>query len=58
MAGDAAPGDDLPKPPPPSKKNRTEPKLVLVSFSGEPSGPKSHVSLEKPGLVILMIAYQ
>jgi hypothetical protein len=58
MARDAAPGDDLPKPPPPSKKKRTEPELVLVSSSSEPSGPKSHVSLEKPGLVIPMIAYQ
>jgi hypothetical protein len=58
MAGDAALGDDLPKPPPPPKKKRTEPELVLVSSSSEPSGPTRHVSLEKPGLVILMIAYQ
>jgi hypothetical protein len=58
MAGDAAPGDDLLKPPPPSKKKKTKPKLVLVSYSGEPSGTKSHVSLEKPGLAIPMIAYQ
>jgi hypothetical protein len=58
MAGDAAPGDDLPKPPPPPKKKRTEPELVLVSSSGEPSSPTSHVSLEKPRLVILKIAYQ
>jgi hypothetical protein len=43
-AGDAALGDDLPKPPPPSRKKRIEPELVLVSSSGEPSGPKSHVS--------------
>jgi hypothetical protein len=57
MAGDAAPGDDLLNLPPPSKKKRTEPELVLVSSSGEPSSPKSHVSLEKPGLVIPMIAY-
>jgi hypothetical protein len=40
------------------KKKRTEPELVLVSSSGEPSGPTSHVSFEKPGLVIPMIAYQ
>jgi hypothetical protein len=58
MAGDAAPGDDLLKLPPLPKKKRTKPKLVLVSSSGEPSGPTSHVSLEKPGLVISMIAYQ
>jgi hypothetical protein len=43
-AEDAAPGDDLPKPPPPPRKKRTKPELVLVSSSGEPSGPKSHVS--------------
>jgi hypothetical protein len=58
MAGDAVPEDDLPKQPPPQKKKRTEPERVLVSSSGEPFGPTSHVSLEKPGLVILMIAYQ
>jgi hypothetical protein len=43
-AGDAAPGDDLPKPSPSPRKKRIEPELVLVSSSGEPSGPKSHVS--------------
>jgi hypothetical protein len=42
--GDAVPGDDLPKPPPPLRKKIIEPKLVLVSSSGEPTGPKSHVS--------------
>jgi hypothetical protein len=42
VAGDAAP-EDLPKPSPPPKK-MIEPKLVLVSSSGEPSGPKRHVS--------------
>jgi hypothetical protein len=43
-AGDAAPEVDLPKPPPPPKKKMIEPELILVSSSGEPSGPKSHVS--------------
>jgi hypothetical protein len=43
-AGGAAPGDDLPNPPPPPRKKMIEPELVLVSSSGEPSGPKSHVS--------------
>jgi hypothetical protein len=44
MYQDAAPGDDLPKPPPPPRKKMIEPELVLVSSSGEPSSPKSHVS--------------
>jgi hypothetical protein len=44
IAGDAAPEDDLPKPPSPSGKKMTEPEFVLVSSSGEPSGSKSHVS--------------
>jgi hypothetical protein len=44
-AGDAAPGD-LPKSSPPPKKKTIEPELVLVSSSGEPSGPKRHVSLK------------
>jgi hypothetical protein len=44
-AGDAALGD-LPKSSPPPKKNMVEPELVLVSSSGEPSGPKCHVSLQ------------
>jgi hypothetical protein len=35
---------DLPKPPPPPKKKMIEPELVLVSSSGEPFGPKSHVN--------------
>jgi hypothetical protein len=35
-AGDAALGDDLPKPPSPPKKKNIEPELVLVSSSGEP----------------------
>jgi hypothetical protein len=43
-AGDAVPGDDLPKPLPPLRKKKIEPELVLVSSSGEPFGPKSHVS--------------
>jgi hypothetical protein len=43
-AGDAVPGDDLSKPSPPPKKKMIEPELILVSSSGEPSGPKSHVS--------------
>jgi hypothetical protein len=38
--------EDLPKSSPPPKKNTAEPKLVLVSSSGEPSGPKRHVSLK------------
>jgi hypothetical protein len=42
-AGDAALGDLL-KPSPPPKKKMIEPKLVLVSSFGEPSGPKCHVS--------------
>jgi hypothetical protein len=42
-AGDAAPGD-LPKPSPPLKKKIIEPEFVLVSSSGEPFGPKRHVS--------------
>jgi hypothetical protein len=41
--GDAA-LEDLPKSSPPLKKNTVEPKLVLVSSSSEPSGPKCHVS--------------
>jgi hypothetical protein len=49
-AGDAAPGDDLPKPPPPPRKKRAEPELVLVSSFGEPSGPKNHVSPKILGL--------
>jgi hypothetical protein len=36
--------EDLPKSSPPPKKNTVEPELVLVSSSGEPSGPKRHVS--------------
>jgi hypothetical protein len=42
-AGDAV-LEDLPKPSPPPKKKMIEPELVLVSSSGEPSGPKCHVS--------------
>jgi hypothetical protein len=48
-AGDATPGD-LPKPSPPPKKKMIEPELVLVSSSGEPSGPKRHVS---PNILVL-----
>jgi hypothetical protein len=48
-ARDAAPGD-LPKPSPPLKKKMIEPKLVLVSSSGEPSSPKCHVS---PKILVL-----
>jgi hypothetical protein len=44
IAGDAAPEADLPKPLSPPGKKMTEPEFVLVSSSGEPSGPKSHVS--------------
>jgi hypothetical protein len=44
-ARDAMPGDLL-KPSPPAKKKMIEPKLILVSSSGEPSGPKRHVSLK------------
>jgi hypothetical protein len=40
--GDATPGD-LPKLSPPPNK-MTEPEFVLVSSSGEPFGPKHHVS--------------
>jgi hypothetical protein len=54
-AGDAAPGDDFPKPPPPSRKKKIEPKLVLVSSSGEPFGPKSHVSLKVLALRFLCL---
>jgi hypothetical protein len=42
-AGDAAPGD-FSKPLPPPKKKVIEPEFVLVSSSGEPSGPKRHIS--------------
>jgi hypothetical protein len=38
------PPGDLPKPSPPPKKKMIEPEFVLVSSSGEPSGPKRHVS--------------
>jgi hypothetical protein len=41
---DAAPEADLTKPPSPPGKNMTEPEFILVSSSGEPSGPKNHVS--------------
>jgi hypothetical protein len=44
MAGDTAPEADLPKPPSPPRKKMTEPEFVLVSSSGEPAGPKIHVS--------------
>jgi hypothetical protein len=51
MAGDAAPGDLL-KPLPPPKKKMIEPNFVLVSSSGEPFGPKCHVS---PKILALQI---
>jgi hypothetical protein len=41
---DAGPEADLTKPPSPPGKKMTEPEFVLVSSSGEPSGPKNHVS--------------
>jgi hypothetical protein len=41
---------DLPKPSPPPKKKIIEPELVLVSSSGEPSGPNNHVS---PTILVL-----
>jgi hypothetical protein len=46
IARDAAPEADLMKPPSPPGKKMTEPEFVLVSSSGEPSGPKNHVSLK------------
>jgi hypothetical protein len=45
-ARDVAPEADLPKPPSPPGKKMAEPEFVLVSSSGEPSGPKNHVSLK------------
>jgi hypothetical protein len=56
-AGDIASGD-LPKPSPPPKKKMIEPKLVLVSSSGEPSGPKRHVKAKDSSFAILIFAYQ
>jgi hypothetical protein len=55
--GDAA-LEDLPKSSPPPKKNATEPELVLVSSSGEPSGPKRHVSPKIPVFITLIFAHQ
>jgi hypothetical protein len=48
---DAAP-EDLLKPSPPPKRKMIEPDFVLVSSSGEPSGPKCHVS---PKILALQI---
>jgi hypothetical protein len=42
-AGDTTPGD-LPKSSPSQKNKMTEPELILVSSSDEPSSPKCHVS--------------
>jgi hypothetical protein len=53
-AGDTAPEADLPKPPSPLGKKMTEPQFVLVSSSGEPSGPKSHVS---PKILTLLLVW-
>jgi hypothetical protein len=57
-ARDAAPEAGLPKPPSPSGKKMTEPEFVLVSSSGEPSGPKSHVSPKILTFSTRMLAYQ
>jgi hypothetical protein len=55
--GDAA-LEDLPKLSPPPKKNVAKPELVLVSSSGEPSGPKCHVSPKIPVFITLIFARQ
>jgi hypothetical protein len=46
----AAPEAVLTKPSTYSKKKMTEHEFVLVSSSGEPSGPNSHVSPKIPNL--------
>jgi hypothetical protein len=56
-AGDATPGDP-PKSSPPPKKKMIKPKLVLVSSSGEPSGPKRHVSPKILAFTTLIFAHQ
>jgi hypothetical protein len=50
--------EDLPKSSPPPKKNAAEPELVLVSSSGEPSGPKRHVSSKILVFITLIFAHQ
>jgi hypothetical protein len=50
-AEDATP-EDLLKPSPPPKKKIIEPNFIRVSSSGEPSGPKCHVS---PKILALQI---
>jgi hypothetical protein len=50
--------EDLPKSSPPPKKKAAEPELVLVSSSGEPSGPKRHVSPKIPVFITLIFAHQ
>jgi hypothetical protein len=57
-AGDAAPEADLPKPPSPPRKKMTKPEFVLVSSSGEPSVPKSHVSQKILTFMTRMLACQ
>jgi hypothetical protein len=54
-ARDAASEADLTKPPSPPGKKMTEHEFVLVSSSGEPSGPKSHVSLKIPTLRLVCL---
>jgi hypothetical protein len=48
---------DLPKPPSPPKKKMIEPELILVSSSGEPSGPKSHISPKILTLRLLLMRF-
>jgi hypothetical protein len=55
VADDAAPEADLTKSSSPPGKKMTEHEFVLVSSSGEPSGPKSHVS---PKASTRVFAYQ
>jgi hypothetical protein len=50
--------EDLPKSSPPLTKKATEPEFVLVSSSGEASGPKRHVIPKIPVFLTLKFAHQ
>jgi hypothetical protein len=52
---DAAPEADLTKPPSPPGKKMTEHEFVLISSSGEPFGPKNHVSPKIPTLRLMCL---
>jgi hypothetical protein len=54
-ADDAAPEADLTKPSSPPGKKMTEHEFVLVSSSGEPFGPKNHVSPKIPTLRLVCL---